>query len=127
MRGGWNGEKPVTAINIDTLSLAELVKLKENVEIAIVKRRDAEKVETLSKIRALADAAGFTLDELVKPARAPRAVSAEKTDKRSAVEPKYAHPENSGLTWTGRGKAPKWVVEFEATGKSRDELLIAKS
>ena len=127
MRGGWNGEKPVTAINLDTFSLAELTQLKSDVDVAIVKRKEAEKAATLAKIKALATEAGFSLEELVKVPRTVRATVVEKGDKRSAVEPKYAHPENSGLTWTGRGKAPKWVVEFEATGKSRDELLIAKS
>jgi DNA-binding protein H-NS len=29
------------------------------------------------------------------------------------------------LTWTGRGRAPLWMVELESNGKSRSELLIA--
>ncbi|MBS1188941.1 MAG: hypothetical protein H6R10_733 [Rhodocyclaceae bacterium] len=35
--------------------------------------------------------------------------------KKSTVrEVPYAHPENLDLTWSGRGKQPRWVVEFLA-------------
>ncbi len=40
------------------------------------------------------------------------------------VPPKYRHPE-SGETWTGRGKAPRWITTAEAQGKKRDDFLIA--
>lgn len=36
---------------------------------------------------------------------------------------KYRNPE-TGQTWSGRGKAPRWLTEAEAEGKSRDEFLI---
>ncbi|HLT99939.1 MAG TPA: H-NS histone family protein [Burkholderiaceae bacterium] len=42
---------------------------------------------------------------------------------RGPVPPKYRDPD-SGATWTGRGRAPRWVVEAEAQGKSREDFLI---
>jgi len=39
------------------------------------------------------------------------------------VPPKYRHPE-TGDTWTGRGKPPKWITAAEAEGKKRDDFLI---
>ena len=39
---------------------------------------------------------------------------------RAAVEAKYRHPE-SGVTWSGRGKPPKWIA-----GKDRSLFLITK-
>jgi DNA-binding protein H-NS len=45
--------------------------------------------------------------------------------KKTFVAAKYRHPENAALTWTGRGRTPKWVLEHEAQGGSRDDLLIA--
>lgn len=116
------------AIHLEKLTLAELAALKIEVEAAIATRKEAEKADALAKIRALAAESGFSLEELVKPPRKPRgSVSADKSDKRSAVAPKYAHPENPGSTWTGRGKAPKWLAEFEATGRNRSEFLIHKN
>ena len=42
---------------------------------------------------------------------------------RASVPVKYKHPE-TGATWTGRGKPPRWVVEAEASGKSRNDFLV---
>ncbi len=42
---------------------------------------------------------------------------------KRVVPAKYRHPE-SGETWTGRGKAPRWITSAEAQGKKRDEFLI---
>ena len=37
---------------------------------------------------------------------------------------KYRHP-HTGETWTGKGRAPNWVGEWEKSGHNRQELLIA--
>ena len=39
---------------------------------------------------------------------------------RAGVAPKYRDP-NSGSTWSGRGKPPKWIA-----GQNRDQFLIQK-
>ncbi|MFY2610852.1 DNA-binding protein [Achromobacter xylosoxidans] len=44
---------------------------------------------------------------------------------KSAVKPKYRHP-NTGETWTGRGKAPRWLAAAEAAGAQREQFLIAQ-
>ena len=48
-----------------------------------------------------------------------------KKDKPSAAAkvsvPKYVGP--AGEAWTGRGRAPAWVVMHEAAGNSRESLL----
>jgi DNA-binding protein H-NS len=43
---------------------------------------------------------------------------------KRAVAPKYRHPE-TGETWSGRGKAPRWLMAAEADGASRDSFLIS--
>lgn len=45
---------------------------------------------------------------------------------RRPVPPKYKDP-STGATWTGRGKAPRWISDAEAAGKSRDQYLIKAS
>lgn len=42
---------------------------------------------------------------------------------KRVIPPKYRDP-NTGATWTGRGKAPRWISDAEATGVSRDTFLI---
>jgi DNA-binding protein H-NS len=44
---------------------------------------------------------------------------------KRAVPVKYRHPQ-SGETWTGRGKPPRWLVNAEADGKKRSDFLVAK-
>ncbi|MDN5842327.1 MAG: H-NS histone family protein [Alcaligenaceae bacterium] len=45
---------------------------------------------------------------------------------KRVVAPKYRHPDTKA-TWTGRGKAPRWVTEAEAQGQSRDSFLIKQA
>lgn len=42
---------------------------------------------------------------------------------RTPVPPKYRNPE-TGATWSGRGKPPRWISDAEGEGKSRDSFLI---
>jgi DNA-binding protein H-NS len=42
---------------------------------------------------------------------------------KRAVAPKYRHPQ-TGETWSGRGKAPRWLAAEEAAGATRDSFLI---
>ncbi|WP_353172060.1 H-NS histone family protein [Paracandidimonas soli] len=43
---------------------------------------------------------------------------------KRVIPAKYRNPE-TGDTWTGRGKAPRWISEAEAQGKKREQFLIA--
>ncbi|NYT81555.1 H-NS histone family protein [Alcaligenaceae bacterium] len=53
---------------------------------------------------------------------AKKAAPAASGSKRS-VPVKYKHPE-TGESWTGRGKAPRWLTSAEAEGASRDSFLV---
>jgi DNA-binding protein H-NS len=59
--------------------------------------------------------------------RQPSTNKAPKVPKASAtkkpVAPKYRHPDTAA-TWTGRGKAPLWIVEAEKNGQPRQQFLI---
>src|SRR5690606_20179260 len=43
---------------------------------------------------------------------------------KRSVPIKYRHPQ-PGETWTGRGKAPRWITHAEAEGKNRSEFLFS--
>ena len=59
---------------------------------------------------------GFNLSELIEGGKVKRPTG--------TVAPKYTHPENPSVTWTGRGRKPKWVEESFSSGKSLDELAV---
>ncbi|QAA93709.1 H-NS histone family protein [Pollutimonas thiosulfatoxidans] len=42
---------------------------------------------------------------------------------KRTVPPKYRNPK-TGDTWTGRGKAPRWITAAESEGQQRDSFLI---
>jgi DNA-binding protein H-NS len=58
---------------------------------------------------------GFALSELLGDMHARR---------RKPARAKYAHSENAAVTWTGRGRKPKWVAEHLAKGRTLDDLAV---
>jgi len=43
---------------------------------------------------------------------------------KSKVAPKYRHPDNAAIVWSGRGRKPSWVVAALKSGRTIDEFLI---
>ena len=80
-----------------------------------------EKADALTQARALVHRYGLTARELGIDASG---ALAEPKAPRKAVAPKYAHPTNAELVWSGRGRQPKWVIAALAEGKSLGDLLI---
>ncbi|WP_353611282.1 H-NS histone family protein [Roseobacter sp. AzwK-3b] len=74
--------------------------------------------EAKSALEATAKQFGFSLDQVIGQTPA-------KTDRRTrTVAPKYADPANPDTTWSGRGRKPKWVEAYLASGKTLDDLKI---
>ena len=53
---------------------------------------------------------------------APKKASAPR--KAVTVAARYRHPSDPGLTWSGRGRKPTWVLQWIESGKSMDDLRI---
>lgn len=102
-------------MDLSTLSLEALKKLKRDVEKAIENFESRKRKEALAAIEEKAKEMGFSLSELTGGA-APK--------KASKVAPKYADPQDPSQTWTGRGRKPKWVEAALSSGKSMDDLAI---
>ena len=83
-------------------SYKELLKQREALEQKSNEARRNELSEAVSQVRALVTEFGLTAQD-VFPAGKARSASAG-----SKVAPKYRNPA-TGQTWTGRGKAPKWI------------------
>ena len=105
----------MSEMNLADMSLQELTALSRDIDKAIKSYEARKLAEARAALEAKARELGVSLDEILG-VKSPR-----KTKKAAA---KYAHPENSELTWSGRGLAPKWVKAYEALGGSRDDLLI---
>jgi DNA-binding protein H-NS len=90
---------------LDRMSYRDLLALQTTITEAIAERRAAERRELAQKLEDLATSSGFSLPELLGRPRAARAAKKEP----SAVL--YRHPSKPNLTWSGRGRRPKWLVE----------------
>jgi DNA-binding protein H-NS len=79
-------------------------------------QRKAEIATVVADIRAKMDEYGITLADL-----GTRRASA--SSKGSTVAPKYRNVQ-TGETWTGRGKMPRWLQNAVDSGKSKESFLI---
>lgn len=104
-------------MDLNNLSLNDLKKLRSDVDKAISSYEDRQKKEALAAARAAAKEHGFDLGELMGG-------TTGKSKSKGSVAPKYAHPENPELTWTGRGRKPKWVEAALDAGKTLEDLAI---
>lgn len=102
-------------IDPKNLSFDELKALAKDVQKAIEGFDAKQRKEALAAAKAAAKEFGFNLEELT--GAAPKKGKAKNP-------PKYAHPENAALTWSGRGRQPGWIKEALAEGKSLEEFAI---
>lgn len=102
-------------IDVEKLAIDELRTLAKDVQKAIDGYEARQRKEALAAAKAAAKQYGFELDELTSSA--PKKAKAK-------VPPKYANPENPGLTWSGRGRKPAWVNEAIERGVPLEDLAI---
>ncbi|MCD0505343.1 H-NS family nucleoid-associated regulatory protein [Bordetella petrii] len=104
----------------------EITKLQKKAEALQTKRRKPVIASIVSSMREY----NITPEEIAAAhggaAKAPRAATPRKSPAvKRQVAPKYRHPK-TGETWSGRGKAPRWLTAEEAEGNNRDTFLIAE-
>lgn len=110
----------------------EINKLQKKAEVLQTKRRKPVIASIITSMREY----DITPEEIAaafgtgKPTRAATPAGRRKTGTarpanaaKRAVAPKYRHPQ-TGETWSGRGKAPRWLAAEEAGGATRDSFLI---
>lgn len=102
--------------NLEALSLKELRQLQKDLAKAISTFEDRHKAEVRAKLEAIAKEMGYSLAELI---------GAEVKTTRAPAVAKYRHPENAALTWSGRGRKPRWFVEAIEAGKTANDLAIS--
>ncbi len=90
-------------------------------ETELVQAQQAQRNESIAKVRAAMLDAGITLADIDDGStkRAPAAAIA----KTSTVAPKYRDPV-SGKTWSGRGLKPRWMTAAIADGKKPEDFAI---
>jgi len=98
--------------------------------------RKAEIGAAIADIKAKMTAYGITLEDLggrkrVAKGRKPKTAIPAKPGKTKAKPAKARKPvaakyrnADTGETWSGRGKPPKWLAAMEAAGRKREEFAV---
>lgn len=106
----------LSEMDLASLSMSELKALNTRVTRAIAnyeaERLRRARAELDQKAREL----GFTIDQIYAETGGGRS--------RQAGKPKFANPANSGQTWSGRGRKPRWFNEAIAAGHSKKSMEI---
>ena len=111
-------------MDLKNKTLKELLKLKAEIDKQIGRLEKQEKKKALAAAEKAAGKLGFKLSEIIetkKPAKQPRATAKRKPP----AKPKYAHPENPSVTWSGNGRQPVWFKEAIAAGKTPEDMAVA--
>ncbi len=108
-------------MDISTLSLAQLKELERLIPKEIKRREVEEKAKVRKELEAFVQARGFSLNDLVGGDAGEKTRSSRAGGK---VAPKYRHPQQADLEWTGRGRKPKWVEAWLSNGGSLTQLAI---
>lgn len=103
-------------IELGTMSLSELKALSKRISQAIDSFEARRLSEAREAVDALAKEYGYSLAALAQ--------GDVKATRRPATA-KYQHPENPEVTWSGRGRTPRWVVDALAMGATLEALAIS--
>ncbi len=77
--------------------------------------RHAEIAAVVAEIRAKMKEYGISVADLKGGTKKPKS--------RGVVAAKYRNPV-TGESWSGRGRAPKWLAEELSKGRSKDAFLV---
>ena len=106
-------------MDLSGLSVAELRALQDQVKQALKDREHQEQAKAREQILAIAQSAGISLQDLLgAQSRSKNAAS------KTKVAVRYRHPSDALLQWTGRGRQPKWVQDWVASGQSLDAIRV---
>ncbi|MBU3693821.1 MAG: H-NS histone family protein [Rhodocyclaceae bacterium] len=102
-------------MDLSRLSVAELNEMQAEIAREITRRRKSEADSLVSEFRKRAAEIGLSVEDLV---------TGKTSQKRGKVAIKYRHPQDANLTWTGRGKRPRWVEAWIGGGGSLEQITI---
>jgi len=110
---------------LPNLTFDELETLQKAIANLIKEKQEAKFRELRQEIEAMAARLGVPYETLFEKLATEHS---GRTHRNNAPKRKipyiYRHPTDPEKGWTGRGLAPKWLKEWEAQGRSREELRI---
>jgi len=109
------------SIDLHSMSRGDLEKLRSDIDKALESLEARKLAEARKAAEDAVRALGFSLDQVVGGAAAPKARGRKAA---KSGEAKYRNPANPAQTWTGRGRQPGWIKEGLKAGKSLGDFSI---
>lgn len=106
---------------LEQLSPEELKQFIEEAHRTLEIKQKEKRSEVIRQIKELAASVGLDVDIRVKS----KTAEAKPSRKRAKLPPKYRHPSDASITWTGRGQMPRWLRELVNQGHDREEFRIS--
>jgi len=119
----------MTEVGVRSLTYAEMVALRAKLDREIEEKRGEELKVLADGFAKKVQAAGFSVREAMEALQP--YVSSTGSGKRATpyASPKalYRDPANPQNTWSGRGRAARWLADYEAQGRKRDEFRVSSA
>lgn len=111
---------------LEALTSAELRLLIEQAKKAYDVVHAREMKSAFEEMVAVAEARGFDIKEMLGQADLAKMVSGNQAVLSSIGEPvRFRDKKNPMLTWTGRGRLPRWLKEIKESGGDVEDYRIA--
>jgi DNA-binding protein H-NS len=107
------GLKLPKAIDLASLSVDELWKYRESIDVVLKAKIAVELTELKRRLGLL------SATQISRP-------TGQKRRPYPVVQPKYCNPENPSETWTGRGRQPRWARAQLSLGRRLEDFRIGK-
>lgn len=123
-------------MDLGSMSITDLRRLQTRIGAELQRRNESAKKNALKRMKKIAEEEGISFDDVMseiagsgaaKPQPRQRKAAAVRSPKASStkgskVPPKYFHPENPKIGWSGRGRKPQWVIDWLAQNKPVEDL-----
>jgi len=118
-------------VDLDRMSVQQLTALIEAAEIKRREKLEEAKAALRTEVERRAAELGVSAGDLFappdQPAPAERKARGRKprSDAGAKAVAKFRNPD-TGETWSGRGRTPRWLAAKEAEGRRREEFAVVE-
>ncbi|HEY0294751.1 MAG TPA: H-NS histone family protein [Bordetella sp.] len=100
----------------------EISRLKKKAELLRIRRRKPIIAQIVGAMLNF-DISPQDIAEAYRTGKDAKAANGKPKPGAGKLPPKYRHPE-TGETWSGRGKTPRWLREAESAGIAREAFFL---
>lgn len=102
----------MTENSIQELSSTELDKMDKEIRQERARRYEERIARETAELKRIGEERGFLVEEIF-------------SGKRVSNAPKFRHPDDATLTWSGRGRRPHWLNDILSSGADIESLRVS--